>query len=56
VATVQKHVEAISSKSLFDALEAYVLLGRRSMRMANQKSVSRAEIDRILARALTLIK
>jgi len=56
VATVQKHVEAISSKNLFDALEAYVLLGRRSMRMAHRKSVSRAEIDRILARALTLIK
>jgi predicted short-subunit dehydrogenase-like oxidoreductase (DUF2520 family) len=56
VATVQKHVEAISSKNLFDALEAYVLLGRRSMRMANRKSVSRAEIDRILTRALTLIK
>jgi predicted short-subunit dehydrogenase-like oxidoreductase (DUF2520 family) len=56
VATVQKHIEAISSKNLSDALEAYVLLGRRSMRMANRKLDSRAEIDRILARALTLIK
>ena len=56
VATVQKHVEAISSKKLFDALEAYVLLGRRSMRLANRKSASRAQIDRILARALILVK
>lgn len=56
VATVQKHIKAISSKNLFDALEAYVLLGRRSMRMADSKSASRSEIDRILARALTLIK
>jgi predicted short-subunit dehydrogenase-like oxidoreductase (DUF2520 family) len=56
VATVQKHVEAISSKSLFDALEAYVLLGRRSMRLAKGKSASRVEINRILAQALTLIK
>jgi predicted short-subunit dehydrogenase-like oxidoreductase (DUF2520 family) len=56
VATVRKHVEAISSKNLFEALEAYVLLGRRSMRLANRKSASRAEIDRILAQALTLIK
>jgi len=56
VATVQKHVEAISSKHLFDALEAYVLLGRRSMRLANRKAASQAEIDRILAQALTLIK
>jgi predicted short-subunit dehydrogenase-like oxidoreductase (DUF2520 family) len=56
LATVQKHVKAISSKNLFDALEAYVLLGRRSMRLARRKSASRAEIDRILARALTLIK
>ena len=56
VVTVQKHVEAISSKNLFDALEAYVLLGRRSMRLAKRKSASRAEIDRILAQALTRIK
>ncbi|HSQ25325.1 MAG TPA: Rossmann-like and DUF2520 domain-containing protein [Pyrinomonadaceae bacterium] len=53
VATVQKHVDAISSQRLFDALEAYVLLGRRSMKLANPKSASRTEIDHILAQALS---
>lgn len=54
VATVQKHVDAISSQKLLDALEAYILLGRRSMKLANRTSASRAEIDRILAQASTL--
>jgi len=53
VATVQKHVDAISSQKLFDALEAYVLLGRRSMKLAKRKPASRTEIDHILARALS---
>lgn len=53
VATVQKHVDAISSQKLFDALEAYVVLGRRSMKLANREPVSRSEIDHILARALS---
>jgi predicted short-subunit dehydrogenase-like oxidoreductase (DUF2520 family) len=53
VATVQKHVDAISSQNLFDALEAYVLLGRHSMKLANLKPASRAEIDHILTRALS---
>ncbi len=52
VVTVQKHVEAISSQKLFDALEAYVLLGRRSMKLANRTGASRAEIDEILKQAL----
>lgn len=52
VATVQKHVDAISSQKLFDALEAYVVLGRRSMKLANRKSASRTEIDQILEQAL----
>ena len=51
-ATVRKHVEAISSQKLFDALEAYVLLGRRSMTLANYKPETRAAIDQILAQAL----
>jgi predicted short-subunit dehydrogenase-like oxidoreductase (DUF2520 family) len=55
VATVQKHVDAISSQKLFDALEAYVLLGRRSMKLAKRRSASRAEIDHILAQALRRI-
>jgi predicted short-subunit dehydrogenase-like oxidoreductase (DUF2520 family) len=56
VATVQKHVDAISSQKLFDALEAYVLLGRRSMKLANRKGASRTEIDQILAQALRRIQ
>lgn len=56
IATVRKHVAAISSQKLYDALEAYVLLGRRSMKLANHKASSCAEIDRILAQALTLIR
>lgn len=52
VATVRKHLEAISSQKLFDALEAYVLLGRRSMKLANHKSETQAAVDQILARAL----
>ena len=52
VATVRKHVDAISSQKLFDALEAYVLLGRRSMKLADHPPAIRAEIDHILAQAL----
>jgi predicted short-subunit dehydrogenase-like oxidoreductase (DUF2520 family) len=56
IATVQKHVDAILSQKLFDALQAYVLLGRRSMKLANHKSASRTEIDQILAQALRHIQ
>lgn len=53
VATVQKHVDAISSQKLFDALEAYVLLGRRSMKLADHRAATQAKIDQTLARALS---
>jgi predicted short-subunit dehydrogenase-like oxidoreductase (DUF2520 family) len=56
IATVQKHVDTISSHKLFDALEAYVLLGRRSMKLANRKSAALTEIDHILAQALRRIQ
>jgi predicted short-subunit dehydrogenase-like oxidoreductase (DUF2520 family) len=56
VATVQKHLAAIASKNLSEALEAYVLLGRRSMRLAKQPRAARAQIERILVNALTLLK
>jgi hypothetical protein len=52
VATVQKHVDAISSQKLFDALEAYVLLGRRSMKLADLESVPKTGIEQILTYAL----
>src|SRR5262245_34237457 len=53
VATVRRHLEAISNEGLFDALEAYVLLGRRSLKLANPNfETRRTEIAHLLARAL----
>ena len=52
VVTIKKHVEAISSQKLFDALEAYVLLGRHSLKLARPSRHTRAEIDQILNEAL----
>ena len=52
VATVRKHIEAISSQQLSDAIEAYVLLGRRSMKLADLKSVPKTGIEQLLTRAL----
>ena len=52
VATVRKHVDAISSQKLFDALEAYVLLGRRSMKLADLESVPKTGIEQLLTYAL----
>jgi predicted short-subunit dehydrogenase-like oxidoreductase (DUF2520 family) len=53
VATVQKHVEAISSQKLDDALEAYVILGRRSMKLAGHKLETESAIEQILTQALS---
>jgi len=52
IETVRRHLAAIYSQELFDALEAYVLLGRRSLKLANHSSSSRAAIDQILTQAL----
>jgi predicted short-subunit dehydrogenase-like oxidoreductase (DUF2520 family) len=51
VATVRRHLDAILSQQLFDALEAYVLLGRRSLKLANHPARRRKPIDQILANA-----
>jgi len=48
VSTVKKHIEAISAQHLGDALEAYILLGWRSMKMANHQRASGALIEKIL--------
>jgi len=50
--TVRRHLDAISSNQLFDALEAYVLLGRRSLKLANHPPRRRTPIDKVLAEAL----
>ena len=52
VVTIKKHVAAISSQKLSEALEAYVLLGRHSLRLAKHSRRTRAEIDEILTEAL----
>ena len=51
VATVIKHVEAISAEELFDALETYVVLGRRSVKLAHRDPIFGTEIEQILALA-----
>ncbi|MEP6635450.1 MAG: DUF2520 domain-containing protein [Acidobacteriota bacterium] len=51
LATVQRHLKALSSDNLFDALAAYKLLGRRSLELAREMggdSEALTEIDRAL--------
>jgi predicted short-subunit dehydrogenase-like oxidoreductase (DUF2520 family) len=52
IETVRRHLDAIYSQRLFDALEAYVLLGRRSLKLAKHPSSRRAAINQMLAQAL----
>lgn len=52
VATVKKHLAAISASRLNDALDAYVLLGRRSLKLTSLKRARLTEIERALAGAL----
>jgi predicted short-subunit dehydrogenase-like oxidoreductase (DUF2520 family) len=46
-ATVRRHLAALRNLSLHDALAAYVLLGRRSIRLAKLKGADRKELERI---------
>jgi predicted short-subunit dehydrogenase-like oxidoreductase (DUF2520 family) len=50
IATVKKHLAAIKSQNLDEALEAYVLLGKRSLSLADQTG-STNQIQRLLTRA-----
>jgi len=53
ISTVRKHLAAIESQRLRDALEAYVLLGRRSLSLAKSNKIARRqEIELVLTRAL----
>jgi hypothetical protein len=46
---VKKHVAAIESQELRDALEAYVVLGRRSLALSGH-APNEKEIQRLLTR------
>jgi predicted short-subunit dehydrogenase-like oxidoreductase (DUF2520 family) len=48
VATVRKHLSAIESQDLSEALRAYVVLGCHSIDLAGLKGTSRSEIQRLL--------
>lgn len=47
VATVRRHLAAMKSERLGDALAAYQLLGKRSIGLARQAGVERSELDQI---------
>ncbi len=47
LATVDRHLAALSSKVLADALAVYELLGRRSLELAKKSGVDRRAINRI---------
>jgi predicted short-subunit dehydrogenase-like oxidoreductase (DUF2520 family) len=54
VATVRKHIAAMESEKLRDAIAAYVLLGRRSLLLAGNRSANDRGLDqiaRLLSRA-----
>lgn len=48
IKTVRRHLEAISREDIGDALAAYKLLGRRSLRLAEKRGVSREALKAIL--------
>ena len=47
VSTVRKHLAAIDSEKLSDALAAYVLLGRRSLMLSRNRNANNAGLDQI---------
>jgi predicted short-subunit dehydrogenase-like oxidoreductase (DUF2520 family) len=47
VATVRRHLAAIKSEGLRDALAAYQLLGKRSVGLARKAGVKKSELDQI---------
>jgi predicted short-subunit dehydrogenase-like oxidoreductase (DUF2520 family) len=53
IATVSKHIEALQSHGLRDALDAYVLLGKRSLSLSNLPKKVAEHIERTLVRAST---
>ena len=52
IVTVRRHLEAITAEHLPEALEAYVLLGRRSLELAGHRAAEDDLIEKILREAL----
>lgn len=48
IKTVHRHLEAIRREDMYEALAAYKLLGRRSLRLAKQRGVNRELIEAII--------
>ena len=47
VATVRRHLAAMKSEGLRNALAAYQLLGKRSIGLARKAGVKKSELDQI---------
>jgi predicted short-subunit dehydrogenase-like oxidoreductase (DUF2520 family) len=48
IKTVRRHLEAIRMEEIVDALAAYRILGRRSVRLAEKRGASREALEAIL--------
>jgi predicted short-subunit dehydrogenase-like oxidoreductase (DUF2520 family) len=48
ISTVRRHLEAIQREKMRDALAAYALLGRRSVRLAKEKGMDAPSLEEIL--------
>jgi predicted short-subunit dehydrogenase-like oxidoreductase (DUF2520 family) len=48
VETVRRHLDAIHKETMKDALAAYTLLGKRSLKLAKQRGADAASLEAIL--------
>jgi predicted short-subunit dehydrogenase-like oxidoreductase (DUF2520 family) len=53
IATVRMHLAAIASQRLTEAMQAYTLLGKRSLKLSNLARTRRLAIESLLDEALT---
>ena len=56
VATVRRHLSAIKSEKLDEALKAYVLLGQRSLSLAQRRNSDRDRLKQIAGILATALK
>src|SRR2546423_12459365 len=52
IGTMKKHLDAIASQRLTDALIAYAVLGKRSVKLSSLTAKQKMEIELLLDRAL----
>ena len=52
IATARMHLAAIASERLTDAMQAYITLGRRSLKLSDVSRTKRREMERLLDQAL----